>query len=101
MWLAEYDSDLPYHDKVFTENNPALIMGFRNIYAASARTAYGTYYSPGSDWECASDGFATVVIDPSNGRIIDVVEPNCLYQMLPITNSHGIGQVQGYYAAYQ
>ncbi|MDR1135708.1 MAG: hypothetical protein LBL49_05970 [Clostridiales Family XIII bacterium] len=92
IWLATYSSNLNDHEKVFTAAEPALIMGFDNIYAYSTRTAYGSYAGPGANWDDTQYN-ATVVIDPSTGSIIDVIEPNCLYDRIPWEYSFNISQL--------
>jgi hypothetical protein len=95
IWLATYSSNLSGHNKVFTASNPALIMGFANIYAYSTRTAYGSYAGPGANWDDTKI-FATVVVDPSNGNIIDMIDPNVLYSELPWEYNFSIGEVTDY-----
>jgi hypothetical protein len=99
IWLATYSSNLNGHSKVFTANNPALIMGFANIYAYSTRNAHGSYAGPGANWDDTKI-FATVVVDPSNGNIIDMIDPNVLYSKLPGEYNFSIGEVTDYYSIF-
>jgi hypothetical protein len=100
LWPATYSSDLPDHsNKVFTADNPALIIGLNGLYAYSSRTAYGAYESDTSNWTEAQQ-YATLVVDPSNGLIVDVIDPNGLYSKTPQTYHFSIGEVPGYISMF-
>ncbi|MDR0569866.1 MAG: hypothetical protein LBG71_01400 [Clostridiales Family XIII bacterium] len=92
IFPATYSTNLPGKTKVFTAQNPALIIGLCGVYASSLR---GLIANPAWD---ITENYATLVIDPSDGLIYDVITPNGLYDFH--FNQFSLTKLDNYYCYF-